>query len=56
MEWSCHICKETRPDAMISVISKPLVMAGKVCGEQNIRFCNDKIECRQGAVDFDFMS
>ena len=52
--WSCHICKEIRPDDKISVITKPLVINGQAVGEQNIRYCNDKSECIKQAQDFDF--
>jgi len=52
--WKCHICGEERPDAKISVLTKPLVIDGMVCGEQNIRYCNDKAECIEGARTKDF--
>ena len=38
--WKCHICGEERPDDEISVLSKPLVINGQLCGQQNIRYCN----------------
>ena len=52
--WTCHICKEERPDDKISVLSKPMVISGQVVGAQNVRYCNDKPECRQKVQDFDF--
>ena len=52
--WSCHICKEVRPDDKISVVTKPLTINGKTVGHQNIRYCNDKPECIEKATDFDF--
>ena len=56
LTWKCHICDEERPDAKISVITKPLVVNGMACGEQNIRYCNDKAECIEGARHKDFFS
>jgi len=53
-KWSCHICKEVRPDDKISVVTKPLVINGKTVGEQNFRYCNDKPECIEKAQGFDF--
>ena len=54
LTWTCHICGEERPDAKISVLTKPLVINGTACGEQNIRYCNDKAECIEGARHKDF--
>ena len=56
LTWKCHICDEERPDTKISVLTKPIVINGKVCGEQNIRYCNDKTECIEGAQQKDFFS
>lgn len=55
LTWSCHICKEVRPDDKISVITKPLVIDGRIVGDQNIRYCNDKPECIKQAQDYDFV-
>lgn len=55
LTWTCHICKEERPDANISVFKKPLEINGQVMGEQNIRYCNDKSECLEGCKDFSFI-
>lgn len=55
LTWTCHICKRERPDDKISVYTKPLVVNGRVCGEQNIRYCNDNPECREGAQDYSFI-
>ena len=52
--WKCHICGEERPDDKISVLSKPLVINGQVCGEQNIRYCNDRPTCIEEAKEFSF--
>jgi len=50
--WTCHICKQERPNDRISVISLPLIIQGRVCGEQNIRYCNDKQERTEKAQNF----
>lgn len=52
--WKCHICGEERPDDKISVVTKPLIINGQVCGEQNIRYCNDRPACIEGANEFSF--
>jgi hypothetical protein len=53
--WTCHICKEERPDSQISVMKKPLIVNGMKMGEQNIRYCNDKASCLAGTKDFSFV-
>ena len=55
MEWTCHICKEVRPDECISVCVKSLIMNGQQLGEQNIRYCNDKESCIKGVEEFSFI-
>lgn len=66
LSWKCDICGEERPDAKISVLSKPLISSGlfylgrtalplssgRVCGEQNIKYCNDKASCVEGAKEY----
>ncbi len=52
--WKCHICGEERPDERIAVVSKPLIINGKTVGEQNIRYCNDRPACIEGAKEFSF--
>jgi len=52
--WKCHICGEERPDDKISVVTKPLIINGQACGEQNIRYCNDRPACIEGANEFSF--
>jgi len=52
--WKCHICKRERPDDKISVVSKPLIINGQACEQQNIRYCNDSPECIEGAKEFSF--
>jgi len=55
LTWTCHVCHEERPDAAISVLSKPLVFPGTgVIATQNIRYCNDRAACKEGATAVDF--
>lgn len=55
LTWKCHICGEVRPDSKISVETKPLIINGQVCGEQNIRYCNDRGRCVSGVENFTFV-
>lgn len=55
MTWICHICKDERPDHLISVLVKPLEINGQVLGNQNVRYCNDRIECQENAQTFSFI-
>jgi len=52
--WKCHICGEERLNNKISVLTKPLIINGLACGEQNIRYCNDRQSCVDGAKEFSF--
>lgn len=54
LTWTCHICGMERPDEKISVLSKPIIINGQVSGQQNIRYCNDRTECIEGAKHKDF--
>lgn len=50
--WTCHICGEERPDAIISVLSFPMKDSdGKINKHAtiNVRYCNDKPKCLAGA-------
>ena len=55
LTWTCHICGKKRPDANISVLTKPNMINGVQCGYQNIRYCNDDPACIEGAKNFSFM-
>jgi len=56
LTWTCHICGEERPDDKISVLSKHIIINGQVIpgGHQNIRYCNDRPTCIEGAKVFSF--
>ena len=47
--WRCDICKEERPDSVISVLTYPLKNLPDA--EYNLKYCNDKDECYKGALD-----
>lgn len=55
LEWTCMICGEWRLDKFISVLTKPFLWHtdGSVIGEENIRYCNDKIKCIKCAKHYD---
>lgn len=58
MTWSCHVCHEERPDAQISVHTNDLsaeygLPPGHV--QENIRYCNDRQACIDGAPTIHFM-
>lgn len=54
MTWTCHVCGEKRPDAMISVYSTKVDYGYGVIADVNVRYCNDKQSCRDGAPNVDF--
>ena len=55
LTWTCHICKDRRPDEKISVYkhdrSKEYDMSPGTMVE-NVRYCNDKLECIEAAKDY----
>ena len=53
--WQCHICKNIRPDNKISVMKHPLIVSGRVVGDQNIRYCNDNVNCKEEAKTYTFI-
>ncbi|MBA7691992.1 hypothetical protein ES703_100548 [subsurface metagenome] len=52
LTWTCHVCKRVRPDAKISVVTKPYMFDGVQIGKQNIRYCNDNPDCIAKAQDY----
>jgi len=56
LTWKCHICGELRPDDKVSVLRKPWYFMGQIVGYQNIRYCNDRPECYDGALKFEFIA
>lgn len=49
LTWTCHICKEERPDSFISVRKNRLTMESDVTVQENIRYCNDRASCITGS-------
>lgn len=53
LTWTCHICKEARPDRYISVVTKPFKFPdSEVTITENVRYCNDRSECIEGAKTY----
>ena len=55
--WGCHVCGEERPDRFISVYTKDVSEAHQLppgTVKFNIRYCNDRLACKKGAVATDF--
>ena len=48
----CHLCRELRPEACLSLYKKTEIDDLGCTWEQNIRYCNDKEECKEGAKTF----
>lgn len=56
MQWDCHICKEARPDEFISVQSSQMLGMRGIHYSQNVRYCNDRPACIEGALTFKFVT
>lgn len=55
--WTCHVCGDERPDAQISVRQHDRSAAFKLppgTWLENVRYCNDRSACREGAETFSF--
>jgi hypothetical protein len=48
--WTCHVCGEERPDDRISVYTEEVGIASV-----NVRFCNDRPACQEGAPEADLL-
>ncbi len=49
LTWRCAICGEERPDNKIEVLTYPL--KGLPGAERNLKYCNDKEDCQQRAIE-----
>lgn len=52
LTWTCHVCGDLRPDEKISVYTRDIsekhgLSSGTM--KQNVRYCNDRKECIEGA-------
>lgn len=52
LSWTCHVCGEERPDALIAVhhVYKMIPNTDATI-TANVRFCSDRAECHNGAED-----
>jgi hypothetical protein len=48
--WRCHVCGKERPDSKISV-ARYQRMDTVVPIRLNVRYCNDRVKCRNGTRD-----
>ena len=55
LTWTCHICGEERPDERISVYSSMKALSSGIEMKQNVRYCNDRAECIEGAKTRSFV-
>ncbi len=53
LTWKCHVCGAERLDEKISVHRKIETLNG-IKIQSNIRFCNDRRECIDGASSVNF--
>lgn len=54
LTWTCHVCGDVRPDAKISVFTHEREVNG-VSFRENVRHCNDRPPCVEGAKSFHFL-
>lgn len=54
LTWTCHVCKDERPDDRISVFKSTAMLEGGIQVQQNVRYCNDRPDCGAKAPDVDF--
>lgn len=48
--WRCDVCREERRDAVIAVRKRYVLIGyGRTHMEHNIKFCNDRAACVEGA-------
>jgi len=54
LSWTCHVCGEERPDDKISVhsVTKTTRM---IEIKQNVRYCNDRVDCIEGAKKINWL-
>lgn len=50
LTWKCHVCGDERPDRLISVYSTKRTMPSGVELTENVRYCNDRPACVEGAA------
>lgn len=55
LTWTCHVCGEERPDRLISVFTRERMWPGGVRFRENVRYCNDRMTCQDGASEVYFV-
>lgn len=58
LTWTCHICKDERPDRKISVHKRDI--SAQMClpagtWTENVRYCNDRESCIKEISTFSFL-
>lgn len=54
--WKCHVCGQERPDDKIAVHSRSRpVGTNGIVFQENIRYCNDRVMCIEGAGEISFL-
>lgn len=53
--WTCHVCRNYRPDRLIGVYQVHEQLVGGAVMTQNIRYCLDREECIAGAPGVSFI-
>ena len=51
IQWTCEICGELRPDALISVKTHDLSAEYGMEVKRHINYCNDNATCEAGAIN-----
>lgn len=50
LTWTCHVCKDERPDQAISVHKRDISARYNLpqgTMTENVRYCNDRAACRE---------
>lgn len=50
LTWTCMVCYEDRPDSRIDVHTSIYQMGGGIVMRKNVRYCNDRPSCINGAA------
>ena len=50
LTWYCEICRKKRDDTDVSVVVSKVFLNDGFMMQRNIKYCNDTIECLEGAT------
>lgn len=53
LAWRCELCHDWRADPAISVRSYQIVLSTGVAMTRNVKYCNDRTDCIEGARDLE---